>query len=106
MTEARQSMPDRLGKPALGVLLGAAVVGLWLGIGLWLAGDAIVAVDFVSAYLPAARNVLDGISPFPLPTDASLDAGSRLIVVRKRDLAFSDLHHSTMLRRSGLPRSS
>ncbi len=61
------------------VLLVASVIGLWVSVGLWLSGDAIVAVDFVSAYLPAARDVVDGTSPFPPPGDASLDAGSAYV---------------------------
>lgn len=75
MNAARQ-----LGRPVVSVLLVAAVAAVWVGVVAWLVDDPTrVGVDYVAAYHSAAHHVLDGVSPYPRPHDASLDAGSAYV---------------------------
>ena len=77
--EAPSRGSARWAGPARDVLLALAVVVLWISVSVWLGGGPIVAVDFVSAYLPAGEAVLHGASPYPPPGDPSLDAGSAYV---------------------------
>ena len=70
---------DRYSAPAIDVMLVAAVAVVAVAFVYWLEHGVVFAVDFRSAYLPAADAVRHGVNPFPAATDPSVDAGSAYV---------------------------
>lgn len=65
--------------PARDVLLLGALAVVVGGFLIWLVTGGSFAVDFRFAYLPAAHDVVNGLNPYPAPTDPSVDAGSAYV---------------------------